>query len=57
MSEFNVEKLILDYLDSVYVISHSQASVDSYRSDIDHFTKSNSYLLLHILDYNNYWIY
>ncbi len=39
MTEFNVEKLISDYLDSVYVISHSQASVDSYKSGIDHFSK------------------
>ncbi len=39
MTEFNVEKLISDYLDSVYVISHSQASVDSYKSSIDHFSK------------------
>ncbi len=39
MTEFNVEKLISDYLDSAYVVFHSQASVDSYRSGIDHFTK------------------
>jgi len=31
MTESNLENLISDYLDSVYVISHSQGSVDSYR--------------------------
>ncbi len=39
MTEFNVEKLISEYLDSVYVISHSQASVESYKAGIFHFKK------------------
>lgn len=39
MTELNLENLITDYLDSVYVISHSQSSVDSYRLGINHFKK------------------
>ena len=39
MAGFNVEKLISEYLDSVYVISHSQASVAGYKIGINHFTK------------------
>jgi len=37
--ESNIEKLISGYLDSVYVISHSQASVDCYKSGLNHFNK------------------
>ena len=39
MIESNLENLIQDYLDLVYVISHSTNSVRVYRSGIDHFTK------------------
>jgi len=39
VSESNLENLISDYLDSVYVISHSKASIRVYRSGIDHFAK------------------
>ncbi len=39
MTESNLEPLITDYLDSVYVISHSTSSVHVYRSGINHFAK------------------
>lgn len=39
MTESNLENLITDYLDSVYVISHSTSSVHVYRSGINHFAK------------------
>lgn len=39
MSESNLENLIQDYLDSVYVLSHSTSSVHVYRSGINHFAK------------------
>ena len=39
MTESSLEKQIQDYLDSVYVISHSKPSVRVYRSGIDHFAR------------------
>ncbi len=39
MTESSIENLIQDYLDSVFVISHSHSSVDSYRFGINHFKK------------------
>jgi len=39
MTETNIENLIRDYLDTIYIISHSQGSVDSYRFAINHFKK------------------
>jgi len=39
MTESNLENLIQDFLDSIYVISHSNASVRVYRSGINHFAK------------------
>lgn len=39
MTEFDLENLIQDYLDSIFVISHSKSSVHVYRSGIDHFAK------------------
>jgi len=39
MTESNLENLISDYLDSIFVISHSTSSVRVYRSGINHFAK------------------
>jgi len=39
MTESNLEDLISDYLDTIYIISHSQGSVDSYRYSINRFNK------------------
>ena len=39
MTESNAVKLLSDYLDSVYVISHSQTLVDCYKSDMKYFNK------------------
>ena len=39
MTKINLENAIQDYLDSVYVISHSKSSVDVYKSGINHFSK------------------
>ncbi|MCJ8305832.1 MAG: hypothetical protein HRU07_02130 [Nitrosopumilus sp.] len=39
MTESNLENLISDHLDSVYVISNSKASIRVYRSGIDHLAK------------------
>jgi len=35
----SIEKQIQDYLDSVYVISHSKASVHNYKYGIDQLAK------------------
>ena len=43
MTETNIENLIQDYLDTIYIISHSQGSVDSYRFTINHFKKFVQY--------------
>jgi len=39
MTESSIENLIADYLDTIYIISHSQGSVDSYRFAINRFKK------------------
>ena len=39
MTESNLENLIQNFLDSIYVISHSKSSIDVYRSGINHFIK------------------
>ena len=39
MTESSIENLITDYLDTIYIISHSQGSVDSYRFAINRFKK------------------
>ncbi|MCE9616743.1 MAG: site-specific integrase [Nitrosarchaeum sp.] len=39
MTESNCENLIQNFLDSVYVLSHSKNSTDVYRTGIKHFTK------------------
>ena len=39
MTESSIENLIADYLDTIYILSHSQGSVDSYRFAINRFKK------------------
>ncbi len=39
MTESNLENLIQNFLDSIYVLSHSKSSIDVYRSGINHFIK------------------
>ena len=39
MTEFSIEDQIEDYLDTIFILSHSQRSVDSYRFAIGRFRK------------------